>query len=507
MASALEKQHDLDAKDGSFNEKGDEFGDTNVAVVAADMTALADDVGEALAYARTMSDEDVEKKADYVLDFHGKDPNFPARSLELVQRWKETPNFKNVDPEGWHELKVEMALITINSPYTEVRAVVDNHDDPSEPCLTLRAWIIGLIYVAAGSFINQFFDIRQPGISISSNVAQILAYPAGVFCAKVLPTHVFNTFGYRWSLNPGPFNKKEHMVVTIMANVGFNTPYTANIVWVQVPDRFFGQKWAMDYGYQITTALSTNFIGYGLAGLTRRFLVYPVISVWPANLATIALNRAFHDQDSNKVVEGGWRVSRMRYFTYCFVGMFVYFWFPNFICEAMSYFNWITWIAPNNYKLAAITGSVSGLGFNPLPTFDWNQLLVFTDPLISPFYSTVNSFLGALITFPVIVGVWFSNVYYTSYLPINSNGVFDNTGARYNVSKIVNDEGHFDYDAFLAYSPAYLAAGNILLYSFFFAVYTATIVHAFLFHHSRLSMVSAPSSGGSLLSRILRIST
>ena len=71
---------------------------------------------------------------------------------------------------------------------------------------------------------------------------------------------------------------------------------------------FFGQEWASNFGYQcesnpvsswsptphpgalVLVALSTSFIGYGLAGLTRRFLVYPSRAVWPSNLATIALN-------------------------------------------------------------------------------------------------------------------------------------------------------------------------------------------------------------------------
>ena len=137
-------------------------------------------------------------------------------------------------------------------------------------------------------------------------------------------------------------------------------------------------------------ALSTNFIGYGLAGLTRRFLVYPSRAVWPANLATIALNRAFHAQSNNVV--NGWTVSRMRWLMYCFTTMFIYFWFPNYILRAMSYFNCITWIAPENVKLAAIAGSVTGLGLNPFPTFDWNQLVVQADPLINPFFvSTVSS--------------------------------------------------------------------------------------------------------------------
>ncbi|KIY50159.1 OPT-domain-containing protein [Fistulina hepatica ATCC 64428] len=489
--------------DYSGKEKG---GLTDVNVIATNIEAVGNDVGEAMGYAKTMSDEDVEAAIRVIVERHSDDPNFPSRPLALAQKYLDTPNARSAPggAELFEELRVEAALITINSPYPEVRAVVDNHDNPEEHCLTFRAWVIGIVYVAFGAFVNQFFSIRQasalpfrrmitrpdlwlqPGITVAANVAQILAYPAGRLFAATLPTRRFTTFGYTWSLNPGLFNKKEHMVITIMANVGFNTPYTAYIIWVQYPTRFFNQKWALNFGYQILTALSTNFIGYGLAGVTRRFLVYPYYTIWPANLATIALNRAFHEHSHN-AVEGGWRVSRMRYFLYCFCGMFVYFWLPDYLFTALSYFNWITWIAPDNVNLAAITGGIGGLGFNPISTFDYNQMVVMTDPIISPFYSTMNTFLGALITFPIIVAVWYSNTFYTGYLPINSNAVFDNTGVSYNVSKIVNADTKFDEAGYKAYSPAYLAAGNIMLYCFFFAVYTATIVHAFLYHRREIT--------------------
>jgi len=86
--------------------------------------------------------------------------------------------------------------------------------------------------------------------------------------------------------------------------------------------RFFNMQWARNVGYQLLIGLSTNFVGYGLAGLTRRFLVYPVHAIWYTNLATIALNRAFHS-GRNEVADG-WSVSRLRFFLYTFIGMFVY---------------------------------------------------------------------------------------------------------------------------------------------------------------------------------------
>ncbi|KAF9649232.1 hypothetical protein BDM02DRAFT_3114182 [Thelephora ganbajun] len=39
---------------------------------------------------------------------------------------------------------------------------------------TFRACFIGIVFVAAGGFINQFLSIRYPGVSVGSNVAQSL---------------------------------------------------------------------------------------------------------------------------------------------------------------------------------------------------------------------------------------------------------------------------------------------------------------------------------------------
>jgi hypothetical protein len=135
-----------------------------------------------------------------------------------------------------------------NSPYAEVRAVVDNHDDPNMPASTFRSWLIGTLFVAGAGFINQFFSIQYFGIVVGPDVAQFLCvppsliptssnlrlivdsgFPVGKFLEKVLPTRRFTTFGYTWSLNPGKFNMKEHMVITIMANVGFFGPYTSYV--------------------------------------------------------------------------------------------------------------------------------------------------------------------------------------------------------------------------------------------------------------------------------------
>lgn len=45
--------------------------------------------------------------------------------------------------------------------------------------------------------------------------------------------------------------------------------------------------------------------------------------------------------------------------------MFIYFWFPNYLFEALTFFSWITWIAPDNHNLNILTGFQNGLGVSP----------------------------------------------------------------------------------------------------------------------------------------------
>ncbi len=391
-------------------------------------------------------------------------------------------------------MKVEAALITNNSPYAEVRAVVSNTDDVTLPCSTLRAWVIGMTFSVLLAFVNQLFSIRQPNILVTSNVAQLLSYPLGKLWERTVPDWGFmlpaalfgkSLSGTRLSLNPGPFNKKEHMLITIMANVAYNTPYTDNIIWTQYLPQYFNQPFAGQFSYQILVGLSTNLIGYGLAGLVRRFLVYPAYCVWPSSLVTIALNEAFHSEEKGPVqtpFRSIWHATRMKFFVLTFLAMFVYFWFPNYLFQALSLFSWMTWIAPNNLNLTAVAGIARGMGLNPVPTFDWNMVMFVVDPLMVPFFSTFNIFIGSLFGTLVVLAIWYTNGFYTGYLPINSNRVFDNTGKPYSIAKIIDERGIFVAEKYAQYSPAYMSAGNLTIYIFFFAIYPAVLVYIALNH-------------------------
>jgi hypothetical protein len=161
------------------------------------------------------------------VDSHTHDPNFPAGALDRLKDFLNNASIlESPEKHGSviDEAKTEVSLLTTNSPYVEVRAVVDPFDDPSIPVATIRAWVIGLAFVVLAAFVNQLFSVRQPSITLNAAVIQLLAFPVGKAAERWLPDVGITLFGVRHSLNPGKFNKKEHMLISIMASVGKTLP-------------------------------------------------------------------------------------------------------------------------------------------------------------------------------------------------------------------------------------------------------------------------------------------
>lgn len=154
-----------------------------------------------------------------------------------------------------------------NSPYPEVRAAVKNYDEDL-PCNTIRVWTIGLSLVVFGASMNTLFSLRQPSISVGALLAQIISWPLGHGWARVMPDKTWTVFGHTLELNPGPFNVKEHTVIVVMASVAFSVAYATDIILAQLV--FYKQDFGMTF--QLLLTISTQSLGYGIAGMMRRFL-------------------------------------------------------------------------------------------------------------------------------------------------------------------------------------------------------------------------------------------
>ncbi|CAK3793603.1 small oligopeptide transporter [Lecanosticta acicola] len=369
------------------------------------------------------------------------------------------------------------------SPYPEVRAVVPETDDPDMPVNTLRMWLLGTIWVLIGAGVNQFFSLRYPAVHIVSIVAELLAYPMGVALAHILPIMTLDLpyFG-RWRVNPDKhFNIKEHVVVVIMSNVtiGFAGGADATAI-IQAAIKFYG--FDLSPGFSVLVVICCQVLGFGVAGLCHPWLVEPANIIWPGVLGNCALLNTLHSRAN--AIANGWKITRLRFFMVVMVCAFVWYWFPGLIFVGLSYFTWICWIAPNNIVVNQLFGMQTGLGLFPL-TFDWSQIAYNTNPLLSPSWAAINVFGGFAFFFWIVVpGIYYTNTWYTAYLPMMDANVYDNTGSSYNVTKVLASTGTLDPVAYASYSAPYLPATYAFVYGLSFASITAVVVHVYLWHGS-----------------------
>ena len=198
-----------------------------------------------------------------------------------------------------------------------------------------------------------------------------------------MPTTRFHTLGYTWSLNPGPFNIKEHVLITVMANVVVNGAYATDIVATQ--RTFYNES--ISNAYQFFLVLSTQLIGFSMGGLLRRFLVYPCSMIWPGALVNSALFNTLHRTYGTTEHR---HISRHKFFVIVAAGSFFWYFVPGYLWTGLSIFNWVCWIAPTNVVINTLFGTSTGLGMG-LFTFDWAMISYIGSPLVTPVRSRVRS--------------------------------------------------------------------------------------------------------------------
>ncbi|KAG5354755.1 Oligopeptide transporter 2 [Yarrowia sp. B02] len=448
-------------------------------------------------FARMTEEHAVEIVTKAVKD-HRHDPNFPNQDKDLLAELlayrgasESPPDYVDEkdsmgDSQNRALLRFWGTLIYWWSPYPEVRAVTDPFDDEDQTVLTWRAVLVGTIWVGVASFVNQFFQPRQPSINLSASVCQLLLYPSGKLLQLCLPDWGFSIRGHRFTLNPGTWSQKEQLIATVMVTCAGASPYVADNIMVQHMPMFYGQEWAGEFGYGFLLMLVTQCMGFGLAGLLRRVAVYPVTAMWPTMLPTLAVNKALLAPNRKESING-WTISRYYFFFLVFLASFLYFWVPNYLWTALSTWNWMTWIAPNNANLALITGSTNGVGINPIPTFDWNVMTMLISPINMPLFTVINSYVGFALGGFVILAIYYTNNNYTRWLPIIDNHLFDNKGEPYKVNKILTNFT-FDVEKYKKYSPPYYSAGSLVVYGAFFAMYPLVFVYSILCEYKTMGV-------------------
>ncbi|KAJ1720665.1 hypothetical protein LPJ53_004726 [Coemansia erecta] len=377
-----------------------------------------------------------------------------------------------------------------------ISSAVAKTDDVSQPSLTFRVLFLGTLFSCALAFVNMYYWFRSNPITLGIPVVQLLSLPAGWIMSQVLPKRTFNTFGLRWSLNPGPFSVKEHVLISIFANASTGTTYALDIIvarkfWIGPP---------LTFGAGVLLALTSQLIGYSFSGIFHRFLVVPDAMVWPSTLVNVTLfrtlqsmipakgadiavsdtsNKAQTDRPQNSKSAS----SRLKLFWAAFALSFAWYFVPGWFFPTLTMLPILCFIAPNNIYANQLGDGYGGLGMLAL-TLDWSTISnVYTgSPLATPWFAACNLFVGFVLVMWVITPIaYYSNAWDAKSLPIYTNTLFASDGSEYNVSRVLRD-GKLDPAAYESYSPMRMSFQFLLMYGFCFMGITCLLSHVVLNH-------------------------
>ncbi|KAF9205241.1 hypothetical protein BGZ49_004311 [Haplosporangium sp. Z 27] len=353
---------------------------------------------------------------------------------EIEKDYLDEKNYLDEKREGdTHDLHEETE--PENSKIEAVRLAVPVSDDPSLPVITFRFWTISALFSIIVAVVNQYYYFRSTTGTLSLYFIILVTYTIGAAMARVLPTGSISAFGYDLSLNPGPFNIKEHAMIGIAVNTAANTAYAIDIL--SAMDLFLHHR--ISALGSIILIMTTQCLGYGMAGAVRKFLIYPAEMVWWGNLVQIVFFNALHNTDEFKTkrMVRGW--SYMKYFWIvagiCFVWEFV----PQFFAPMFVYIDWICWINPFNRDLWALFSSYSGAGIFSI-ALDWTTIGGAT--LYYPFYSQAAYYGGVILNYWIIFPImWFTNTLSINNFsrPLTSH-LYYKDGKPFDVVPLLNDD-------------------------------------------------------------------
>ncbi|KAJ7270568.1 peptide transporter MTD1 [Mycena rebaudengoi] len=218
-------------------------------------------------------------------------------------------------------------------------------DDPSLPAFTFRMWFLGLGLSCFGAY------FRPQTISVSQLFLQILAYILGVAMQEVIPGPGNTRYSFKtpdnafWRfMNPGPFNIKEHVAITIFASTAAHSALAISIF--AADNLYYGIQPNVTIG--IFTLIGSQLMGYGLG---------------------VQLFDALHR--GKKIFL---QKKPVKFFWLCFIAIFVWEWIPEFIAPTLTGIGIFCLAKRNSPWVTRIFGGAAGnegLGMFAL-CFDWN---------------------------------------------------------------------------------------------------------------------------------------
>ncbi|BGP57708.1 hypothetical protein JCM8202_005492 [Rhodotorula sphaerocarpa] len=383
----------------------------------------------------------VEEKADAFEA--GEEP------VEESDPWGETP------PEDLDENGKERA---IGDSEDITRRCISLEDDPEMLVHTFRMYTLGIGITAFAAVLGQIFYFRPQTVYVSQLFLQIITFFLGRGWSAIMPNA---SRGRVWKfLNPCQFNLKEHVAILIMSSTA---TASASAISVFAADELYYDL-EPNYGVAIFTLLASQLFGYGLAGVTRAFCVFPTWIVYPNLLPTVQLFDALHRQP-----DAAAQKKRLKLFWIVFAVIFCWEFLPEFVAPTLTGISIFCLAKQDSAWVTRVFGGSNGnegLGLFSI-CLDWNYVGSgggALGALFTPITTQISQYSGIMLCMIIFCAMYANNTWNAQSFPFLSQQLFFVNGSVFDQSLILTPDYKLNETALHIYGLPWYSASNAFYY-------------------------------------------
>lgn len=286
-----------------------------------------------------------------------------------------------------------------------------------------------------------------------------------------------------------------------MSSSAATSAYASDILNIQ--SLFFNQEMGSMAG--LTLLLTTQCLGFGLAGLCHRLLITPPSMIFPSSLVTTSLFHTLHSKGGRDTRD------RTRFFGLAFGATLVsckrkvslslslslvliflsislpltkvYQFLPSLFIPTLSSIAILCLFNNQSHITEVLSSGYKGFGILNI-SLDWNAVGT-SGPLYQPWFAAVNLFSGISLMMYVIMPILYFGVNFWKAQEFPSalnSGLYDTQYKKFDVNAVLDETNSLDLEKWKNKGPVLLTPFFAITYGISFAILTSMCTHVALWH-------------------------
>lgn len=264
----------------------------------------------------------------------------------------------------------------------------------------------------------------------------------------------------------------------IMSSTASSAPLAMEVL--AVTKMYYGKSINGFIGFLLI--ISTQCLGYGIAGVLRSVLTYPTKMLYPSTLPVASLLEVLHGEKSEVK-------KRLRVFYIGFTVLFFWEFFPQFIMPLLTGISIFCLTKRDSMVFTRLFGGSNGnegLGFMSF-CLDWQY--ISGTPMWLPLQTLCNNLVGWVLCIVCFMGVYYGNIWNSRNFPFLTQLLYTGESTaqkyvRFNQTEILNSKYEVDYTLLEEKGIPYFAGSFIVYLISTNVAITGTFTHLLLFHYN-----------------------